>query len=60
MKDEYELKVVDISQQPELASESQILAAPTLIKRFPPPLLRVIGDLSDQQSVAIALGLKTA
>lgn len=57
LKGRYELKVVDISQQPELASESQILAAPTLIKKLPLPLLRLIGDLSDQRRVSIALGL---
>jgi len=54
----YDLKVVDIVQQPELASEGQIIAAPTLIKRFPPPLTRLVGDLSDQQRVELALNLR--
>jgi len=57
LKGKYELKVIDICQQPELASESQILAAPTLIKRMPLPLLRLVGDLSNQQRLSIALGL---
>ena len=52
----YELKVVDICQQPGLASESQILAAPTLIKRYPLPLQRLVGDFSDQPRVSVALG----
>lgn len=57
LKGRYELKVIDICQQPELASESQILAAPTLIKKLPLPFLRLVGDLSNQQRVSVALGL---
>ncbi|HET9401492.1 MAG TPA: circadian clock KaiB family protein [Candidatus Acidoferrales bacterium] len=58
LKGRYELKVIDICQQPELASESQILAAPTLIKKLPLPLLRLVGDLSNQKRVSVALGLE--
>ena len=52
-----ELEVVDILEQPELAEEQSLLATPTLIKMAPPPMRRVIGDLSDLQAVGDALGL---
>lgn len=54
----YELEVVDIYQQPELAKGAQILAAPTLIKSLPLPLRRLIGNLSDMQRVLVGLGLQ--
>jgi len=54
----YELEVVDIYQRPDLASEDQIIAAPTLVKRLPAPLRRFIGDLADAERVLIGLGLR--
>jgi circadian clock protein KaiB len=53
------LKVIDICQQPQLAAEGQILAAPTLVKRFPLPLRRLVGDFSNRQRVEMALSLTT-
>ena len=47
LKGNCDLKVVDIYQQPELARENQIVATPTLIITFPPPLRRFIGNLSN-------------
>lgn len=47
----YELEVIDIYQQPELAKEGQIIAVPTLVKKQPPPLRRIIGDMSDTERV---------
>lgn len=52
----YDLEIVDVSEQPELAVEEQVLAAPTLIKHLPTPLRRFIGDMS--QTDRILLGLK--
>ena len=52
-----ELEVVDIYQQPQLAEQDQVVAAPTLVKLAPPPLRRIIGDLSDEARVMHALGL---
>jgi circadian clock protein KaiB len=57
LKDRYDLEVIDIYQQPNLAREEQIVAVPTLIKRFPAPQRRLIGDLSSQQKVLFGLGL---
>lgn len=54
----YDLEVVDIHQKPALAKDEQIVAAPTLIKQLPLPLRRIIGDLSDSDSVLFGLDLK--
>jgi circadian clock protein KaiB len=54
----YQLEVIDIFQQPELASGEQIGAAPTLVKALPLPLRRFIGDLSRAESILVGLGLK--
>ena len=54
----YQLEVVDIYQQPELARAEQIIAAPTLIKSLPLPLRRLVGDLSDRDRVLVGLDLK--
>lgn len=47
----YELEVIDLYQQPELAAEEQLLVAPTLVKTFPPPTRRLIGTLSNSHEV---------
>lgn len=54
----YELEVIDLYQKPQLAHGEQILAAPTLIKKLPLPLRRIIGNLSDEERVLIGLDLK--
>jgi circadian clock protein KaiB len=56
----YDLEVVDIYQQPTLARGEQILAAPTLIKKLPLPLRRVIGDMSSTERVLLGLDLLPA
>ncbi len=53
----YELEIVDVLERPELAEEERILATPTLIRTLPPPIRRVIGDLSDWELVALGLDL---
>ncbi len=57
LRGRYALKVLDLSRQPRLAAERQILALPTLIKVEPAPVRRIIGDLSDARRVTAALGL---
>lgn len=54
----YELEVVDIYQQPALAKDEQIIAAPTLIKKLPLPVRRVIGDLSNTEKVLLGLDIR--
>jgi circadian clock protein KaiB len=56
----YDLEVIDIYQQPTLAKGEQIIAAPTLVKRLPLPLRRVIGDLSSTDRVLLGLDLRPA
>ncbi|MDX2194384.1 MAG: circadian clock KaiB family protein [Gemmatimonadales bacterium] len=54
----YELNVVDVLEQPDLAERARVLATPTLVKDLPPPPRRVIGDLSDRQRVLFGLDLE--
>jgi circadian clock protein KaiB len=58
LQGKYDLQVIDIHQKPALAKDEQIVAAPTLIKQLPLPLRRIIGDLSDRESVLFGLDLK--
>lgn len=58
LKDRYELEVIDIFQQPELARAEQIIAAPTLIKELPPPLRKFIGDMSETEKILVGLDVK--
>lgn len=54
----YELEVIDLYQQPQLAQGDQIVAVPTLIKTLPAPLRRVVGDMSDTGRVLVGLDLR--
>ena len=54
----YELEVIDLYQQPQLAQGEQIIASPTLIKKLPLPLRRIIGDLSNEERVLVGLDLR--
>jgi len=54
----YELEIIDLYQKPEFAKDEQILAAPTLIKKLPLPLRRIIGDLSNTERVLLGLDLR--
>ena len=54
----YELQIIDIYQQPALAEGAQIIAAPTLVKKLPLPLRQIIGDMSDDGRVLVAMGVK--
>ena len=58
LNERYILEVIDLYQQPLLAAGHQIIAIPTLIKELPPPLRRIIGDLSDTDKVLVGLDLK--
>ena len=60
LKDRYELEVIDIYQQPVLTKGEQIIAAPTLIKKLPPPMRRIIGDMSNRDRVLLGLDLVPA
>ncbi len=55
----YELVIIDVLEQPHLAEEERILATPTMIKVSPPPIRRIIGDLSDTEKVLLELDLQS-
>jgi circadian clock protein KaiB len=57
LADSYQLEVIDIYQQPALARDEQIVAVPTLVRSLPPPLRRLVGDLSDVERVLSGLQL---
>lgn len=59
LKGKYELVVVDVLENPQLAEDEKIIATPTLVKALPLPLRRVIGDLSDKEKVLLGLNLQS-
>jgi circadian clock protein KaiB len=58
LKGHYVLDVIDLYQQPQLAQGEQIIAVPTLIKKLPLPLRRIIGDMSNTERVLVGLDLR--
>jgi circadian clock protein KaiB len=58
LPNQYELEVVDVYQQPERAREGQLIAAPTLVKSFPLPLRRFIGDMSNTENLLAGLEIR--
>jgi len=53
----YDLEIIDIYQQPGLAKDAQIIAAPTLVKKLPLPLRKIIGDMGDPGRIMVVLGI---
>ncbi len=56
--DLYEITVIDVLEQPDVAEQAKVLATPTIVRELPPPVRRVIGDLSRSESVRVALELR--
>jgi len=54
----YEIEVVDLLKNPKLAAGDQIIAVPTMVRRLPPPMKKIIGDLSNQERVLVGLDLR--
>lgn len=54
----YDIEVIDLMQNPQLAAGDQILAIPTLVRRLPAPLKRIIGDLSNTEKVLVGLDIR--
>jgi circadian clock protein KaiB len=59
LKGQYKLDIIDVLEHPELAEDEKILATPTLIKQLPPPLRRVIGDLTNKEKVLYGLAVRS-
>ncbi len=58
LKGEYNIEIVDLLENPQLAEGDQILAIPTLVRQFPVPVRKMIGDLSNEEKVLVGLDLK--
>ena len=60
LKDRYELEIIDIHQQPIIVKQENVFAVPLLIKKFPLPSRRMVGDMSDTAKVLKGLGIITS
>lgn len=58
MKDQYKIEVVDLLVHPQLAEGNQILAIPTLVRKVPVPIRKIIGDLSNEEKVLVGLNIR--
>ena len=59
MPGQYQIEVVDLLENPRLAKDDQIVAIPTLVRKLPEPLRRIIGDLSNAERMLVGLDLKS-
>ena len=57
MAGRYEIEVIDLFKQPHLARQDEIVAVPTLVRKLPRPMRKIIGDLSSKERVLLGLGL---
>jgi circadian clock protein KaiB len=55
--DQYNVEIIDVLEQPQRAEEEKIMVTPTLIKQLPPPLQRIIGDMSNTEKVLLGLDI---
>jgi len=60
LKDQYRIEVIDLLVQPQLAEGDQILAIPTLVRKVPEPIRKIIGDLSNEEKVLVGLNIRPA
>ena len=58
LKGQYEIEVIDLLQKPQLAKGDQIVAVPTLVRKLPEPVRKIIGDLSNAERVLVGLDLR--
>lgn len=58
LKGKYTIEIIDLQKHPELAKNDQIIAIPTLVRKLPEPLRKIIGDLSKTEKVLVSLDLK--
>lgn len=57
LKGKYHIEIVDLLENPKLAAGDQIIAVPTLVRKLPPPIRKIIGDLSNEERVLVGLDL---
>jgi circadian clock protein KaiB len=58
LKDQYKIEVIDLLEKPQLAEGDQILAIPTLVRKVPVPIRKIIGDLSNEEKVLVGLNIR--
>lgn len=58
LADQYQIEVIDLVRNPQLARRDQILAIPTLVRSLPPPIKKIIGDLSNIEKVLVGLDVR--
>ncbi len=58
LKGKYRIEVIDLLKNPQLAEGDQILAIPTLVRKFPEPIRKIIGDLSNEEKVLVGLNIR--
>ena len=58
LSDRYSIEVVDLLKNPQLAEGDQIFAIPTLVRKFPEPIRKIIGDLSNEERVLVGLNIR--
>lgn len=58
LKGKYQIEVIDLLKNPQLAEGDQILAIPTLVRKVPEPIRKIIGDLSNQERVLVGLDIR--
>ena len=59
IKTKYTIEVIDLLKSPQLAEDDQIFAIPTLVRKIPTPLRKIIGDLSNKEKVLVGLNIRT-
>ena len=60
MPNRYEIEVIDLMKNPKLAAGDQIVAIPTLVRKLPKPMKKIIGDLANEEKVLVGLDLRKA
>lgn len=60
LKGRYKIEVIDLLEQPQLAEGDQIFAIPTLVRKVPEPIRKIIGDLSNEEKVLVGLNIRPA
>jgi len=58
LQGKYSIEIIDLMLNPQLAEGDQILAVPTLVRKFPEPIRKIIGDLSNEEKVLVGLNIK--
>ncbi len=58
LQNQYQIEIIDLLENPHLAKQDQIVALPTLVRKLPPPIKKIIGDLSNQEKILVGLNLQ--